>query len=262
MRCEQIRDRVGPLLDGEISGDEGRALAMHMEGCPACSRHRRDLEALRRRIVLAREPAPRALAHRVRGRLAVDVATPVVAPGVTWPHPIRLGWTRARQYIYFYLRQAAAVALVAAIAVVATAWWMHGSDARDALARDVLSAHVRALLQDSPVQIASLESHTVKPWFAGRLDFTPVVKDLTAEGFPLAGGRLDYVGGRRVAALVYRRNLHQISVFVWPGRHEGTQMESARLNGYNLVSWHKAGMTFWAISDLNERELRELQSLL
>jgi anti-sigma factor RsiW len=139
---------------------------------------------------------------------------------------------------------------------------VHNADVRNALARDVLAAHVRALMQDNAVQIASLDTHTVKPWFAGRLEFAPAVKDLSAEGFALAGGRLDYVGGRRVAALVYRRRLHQVSVFVWPADGDAVTPSAARLDGYNLVSWQRGGMTFWAVSDLNEGELRELQSLL
>jgi anti-sigma factor RsiW len=118
---------------------------------------------------------------------------------------------------------------------------------------------MRALLQDNAVQIASLDTHTVKPWFAGRLEFSPVVKDLAAEGFQLVGGRLDYVGGRRVAALVYRRHLHQVSVFIWPAEGDAATPSRTRLDGYNVVSWQRAGMTFWAVSDLNEGELRELQ---
>jgi anti-sigma factor RsiW len=132
-----------------------------------------------------------------------------------------------------------------------------------ALEHDVLSAHVRALLQESPVQVAASDQHAVKPWFAGRVDFAPEVKDLTGEGFPLVGGRLDYIGGRRVGALVYKRRLHTIDVFMWP--EKGGDEASPRLvtlQGYNVLTWHRKDLTFWAISDLNAGELRELQSLL
>ena len=129
------------------------------------------------------------------------------------------------------------------------------------VSHDVLAAHVRSLLQDNAVQIASLDTHTVKPWFAGRLEFSPVVKDLSTEGFQLVGGRLDYVDRQRVAALVYGRRLHQISVFAWPSGGRSAAAYSAKIDGYNLLGWSKAGMTYWAVSDLNEGELRELQAL-
>ena len=127
----------------------------------------------------------------------------------------------------------------------------------------MLSAHVRSLLQDTPVQIASSDRHTVKPWFTGRVDFAPDVKDLAAEGFPLVGARLDYVDGRRVGALVYKRRLHTINVFMWPSAsREDTAPRLVVRNGYNALTWSRNGITQWAISDLNAGELRELQSLL
>ena len=104
---------------------------------------------------------------------------------------------------------------------------------------------------------------TVKPWFTGRVDFAPEVKDLTAEGFPLLGGRLDYVGERRVGALVYRRNGHVVTVFMWPvGTTARAAPQSLVQKGYNLLTWSKDGVAFWAVSDLNAGELRQLQSLL
>src|SRR5262249_39585504 len=131
------------------------------------------------------------------------------------------------------------------------------------LERDVFAAHVRSLLQDSPTQVASSDSHTVKPWFAGRLEYAPAVKDLAAEGFPLAGARLDYVGERRVAALAYRRRLHVISVFVWPSNDAADSAPHAvAYRGYNLLTWSRGGTAYWAISDLNMNELRQLQALL
>src|SRR5262249_13004801 len=137
------------------------------------------------------------------------------------------------------VRQAAAILIVCVASVALTWWWVRANDAHEALARDVLAAHIRSLLQDNTVQVAARDTHTVKPWFAGRLEFTPVVKDLSAEGFQLVGGRLDFVGGQRVAAIVYRRRLHQVNVFIWPG--SDTRLSSARINGYNLLSWSRGG---------------------
>jgi anti-sigma factor RsiW len=131
------------------------------------------------------------------------------------------------------------------------------------LEQQVLQAHIRSLLQDGPIQVASSDSHTVKPWFAGRVDFAPDVKDLTAEGFALLGGRLDYVDDRRVGALVYRRRLHVVDVFMWraPGNEEVAPTLATK-NGYNLLSWTKGGVTYWAVSDIDANELKRLQSLL
>jgi anti-sigma factor RsiW len=260
MRCDDARERVGPLLDGELANDERRALMAHAAGCPDCARYRDELQRLRSRLAPAREAAPQMLLDRVRAGLAVEASAQDASPIAPraregWP-----GVSRLRRRLQPYARQAAAVLVACVVSISGTWWWVHSADLRHALARDVLAAHIRALLQDNVVQIASLDTHTVKPWFAGRLEFAPVVKDLSAEGFQLVGGRLDYVGGRRVAALVYRRRLHQVSVFVWPA--EGDAPSGARLDGYNLVSWQRAGMTFWAVSDLNEGELRELQALL
>ena len=263
MRCDDARERIGPLLDGGLANDERRALMAHAAGCPDCARYRDELQRLRSRLAPAREAAPQMLLDRVRAGLAVEASAQDAAPIAP---RAREGWPgvvgRVRRRLQPYARQAAAVLVACVVSIAGTWWWVHSADLRDALARDSLAAHIRALLQDNAVQIASLDTHTVKPWFAGRLEFAPMVKDLSAEGFQLVGGRLDYVGGRRVAALVYRRHLHQVSVFVWPAEGDAVMPSGARLDGYNVVSWQRAGMTFWAVSDLNEGELRELQALL
>jgi anti-sigma factor RsiW len=261
MRCDQARERIGPLLDGELSDADIRVLAAHTDACPTCARFRDELNRLRGQLLQVRENAPHHLAQRVRARLRVEhaaMAEEHAAQTATWRTSAVAGLRRQWPVA---MRRAAVLLVVCLASIAGTWWWLQSTDAQDALARDVLSAHVRSLLQENAVQIANSDMHTVKPWFAGRLDFTPVVKDLSQEGFQLIGGRLDYVGGRRVAAIVYRRRLHQVNVFVWPSA-DALRPASAKLNGYNLVSWSHGGMTFWAASDLNEGELRELQSLL
>jgi anti-sigma factor RsiW len=202
---------------------------------------------------IGRTPAPEHLAANVRTLLS-GVATETTLPP-RWAAIERLrgrGW----------LRQAAAVLVACGVTAAATVFLMSRIAGGAMLEREVAAAHVRSLLQDSPMQIAASEAHAIKPWFSGRLDFAPTVKDLSAEGFPLAGARLDYIGERRVAALVYRRRLHVVNVFLWPSA-DGTDTAPRDLvhRGYNIVAWSKGGIAYWAISDLNMAELRQLQTL-
>jgi anti-sigma factor RsiW len=162
-----------------------------------------------------------------------------------------------------WISRAAALLLVCGLSVAATVLVMSRMDGMTALGREVVAAHVRSLLQESPTQIASSEAHTVKPWFAGRLEFAPAVKDLAADGFPLAGARLDYIGERRVAALVYRRRLHVVSVFLWPSAGAAdSSLAGLAHRGYNIVTFSRDGIVYWVVSDLNMTELRLLQNLL
>jgi anti-sigma factor RsiW len=233
----------------------------HLQQCEDCTREYERLQALRARLLAARVPMPRSLPYRVRTRIALEADEQARQERHSVPTSRAAWWARFAASTHPYLRQAAVVLLACGISAGAAMWWANARVDRDLIARDVVSAHVRALLQDSPVQVASLDTHTVKPWFAGRLDYTPVVKDLSAEGFRLVGGRLDYVGGQRVASLVYAHGKHLVSVFVWPGKQEAAPAAMAP-QGYNIVSWNRAGMTYWAISDLSRSELEQLPPLL
>jgi anti-sigma factor RsiW len=166
-------------------------------------------------------------------------------------------------------RMRRAVGLAAAFAAVAIVTWnvalFQAAPSRDdVFAHEVLAAHVRSLM--SPGRLMDVESsdqHTVKPWFAGKLDFTPPVRDLAADGFPLAGGRLDYVDGRSVAELTYRRRLHAVSLFVWPEPKDGdTSVKQRSLNGYSLATWRHGGVRYWAVTDAAPIELTHFAELL
>jgi len=171
------------------------------------------------------------------------------------------------------LRWAGAFAVLALCAV--TAWQLlpglHGTTNDQRLAAEVFASHVRSLEANHLMDVASTDQHTVKPWFDGKLDFSPPVEDLASDGFPLVGGRLDYLEGHEVAALVYQRRKHFINVFVWP-QSSGSAAHAVRSDprGYHVISWTRGGMAVWVVSDLalaehqqtaeNEAQIPLLQS--
>jgi anti-sigma factor RsiW len=249
MRCERARELIGAHVDGELEGSDAAAVAAHIEGCRTCQKQMHDIAEIGGALrALGREPAPPGLLGRVKSGLA----------GAAAQQEARLPRLTAGM-----MRRAAALAAACVLSALLTWWIVLAGSRSEGLEHDLLAAHVRSLLQDSPIQVASADTHTVKPWFAGRVDFAPEVKDLTADGFPLLGGRLDYVHERRVGVLVYRHRLHIINVFMWPsGSAETTTPSLVTKNGYNLLTFNKGGITYWAVSDLEAGELRRLASLL
>ncbi|HEU0060310.1 MAG TPA: anti-sigma factor [Hyphomicrobiaceae bacterium] len=249
MHCREAHEVLSALLDDEGVAAQHEAARAHIEGCSLCAEVARDYRHIGDKLrTVARMPAPPDLADKVLARLASE------------PQPAndnrRLHWRG-------FAQQAAMLVLVCGLSGL-VGWHLAQSNFEQRrLERDVVAAHVRSLLQDSTVQIASSESHTVKPWFNGRVEFAPTVKDLTAEGFPLIGGRLDFVDNRRIATLVYKRRRHVINVFMWPADGQNPKPPvSSMLQGYNTVTWTAGGITFWAVSDLNAKELGQLQGLL
>ena len=220
MSCEEALLWLDAYVDGELDLTQSLALERHLESCPQCARERQSLTALRGALRELYRPAPATL------RL---------------PRPRR-----------FPLR---ALLAAAAILVVCLGVVLVKNDSESLLADEVVGDHVRSMMGQHLQDVASTDQHTVKPWFHGKLDYAPPVVDLKDVGFPLVGGRLDYLAAQTVAALVYQRRAHTINLFVWPATGSDGSPRSLTRRGYNLVRWHQAGMTWWAISDLAAGEL-------
>jgi anti-sigma factor RsiW len=153
--------------------------------------------------------------------------------------------------------------LAAAVLIIVVSLQLAKPSKQALLVDDIVSNHVRSLMANHITDVASSDSHTVKPWFGGKLDYSPPTKDLTEQGFRLIGGRLDYLDNRPVAALVYQRSQHFINLFVWPSNDTSTTQEDPiTRQGYNLIHWTQSGMTYWLVSELNLMELSECARLL
>jgi anti-sigma factor RsiW len=237
--------QLDAYLDGELADTDAVELEAHLRACPDCSR----LEQRRRALSAAvREQVPRFRASdtlRARVRAAV-----------------RAEANQAARHRAPYWR---AVAVAASLAVVAVGSWqlaVRGATS-DALADQVLASHVRSLMPGHLTDVLSSDQHTVKPWFNGKLDFSPPVYDFAGRGFPLVGGRLEYVMGRPVAALVYGRRQHVINVFLWPAESGPTGGPAATTRqGYHLLHWTTPAYSYWVASDLGLVELRDFATLI
>ncbi|MGE5225149.1 MAG: anti-sigma factor family protein [Omnitrophica WOR_2 bacterium] len=248
MNCDRVRLLLNGYFDGELDLVNSLEIEEHLKGCPSCTQQYQELLALHS---AASDSAlfyavPAGFEKRIRAsvRHANPAPTLGAARGWRWMIP--------------------AVSL-AAVALVLLALFLRDrlAPSRDIfLAEEVQSAHVRSLMADHLTDIPSSDQHTVKPWFDGRLDFSPPVVDLATQGFPLIGGRLDYLEGHPVAALVYKRNKHDINLFIWPSNSGGSGLFASMLNGYNLYQWNQSGMTFWAVSDLEKQELKNFVELV
>ncbi|MBV9783339.1 MAG: anti-sigma factor [Acidisphaera sp.] len=240
--CGEMHLLIQADLDGELEAGQSAAVARHVAGCAECAALQQRLGALSTglRTGLPYHAAPAALREAVAARLA-----PAPRPRSWFGSPIR----RLNEALSFGAGFAVAAAVALALVLP------RGPDLTEA----VVAGHIRALQPGHLMDVVSTDQHTVKPWFDGRLDFAPPVKDLAAAGFPLTGARLDYLSQRPVAALLYQRAKHEIDLFIWPGTGSGSG-EGER-SGYNFVHWTQGGMEFWAVSDLEQRQLEAFAEL-
>jgi anti-sigma factor RsiW len=243
--CRDLENLLDAYLDRELEPAESASVRDHVGSCVACRERLADRESLGRQV--RRAPyyaAPDAL----RARLVPS------RPRSSWTSP-RLPWAAAAMLM---------------ISVAGSALIMRGSPQAahalnpiDSMAETVVESHVRALMGEHLFDVRSTDQHTVKPWFLGKVDFSPPVEDLAAIGFPLTGGRLDYIAGRPAAALVYTRGQHTINLFIWPEESTGaSSMKGRSIRGFHVRHWMGGGMSFWAVSDLNDVELDQFARAL
>jgi anti-sigma factor RsiW len=239
MSCELVERDLDAYLDGELAPESSAVVREHVRTCAAC-----------RRQLAGRE----ALARLVRG-----------APYYSAPQGLQtrvLAQSTRSNSVRRLLALAAAAVVVLAVGA-SIALWRPASSLGAAVADEVVNSHVRSLMANHLFDVQSTDLHTVKPWFLGKLDFSPPVVDLAPNGFPLIGGRLDYVGGRPVAALVYQRQKHTINVLVSPvGDARSVGDLAVTVRGFNVRHWTHDGMSLWAVSDLNSAELGEFATAL
>ena len=250
-------EALSAYIDGELTPDRAREVAEHLTGCGQCSSEYETLLATVAALRANLEPytAPDVLRARVRTAIA---ATPSAADGspempARRPPRRRMSWAAA---------VAATVLVSAALGSGVTLLVARGRSTAPEIASEVLASHVRSLMPDHLTDVRSSDQHNVKPWFNGRLDYSPNVPRLEDQGFPLVGGRLDYVGGRPVAVVVYGRRQHMINVFSWPTRLGDAPFATSSTNGYNMIHWRSNGIERWVVSDLNATELRSFVDLL
>jgi anti-sigma factor RsiW len=258
--CKLTQRFVPGYVDGELDLSRTIEMETHLQVCGDCARELARQQALR--AALQRSSlgyaAPEALRERIQSSLRAS------NPAAAAERPS--GWNPF-QFLrpLLLLRWAGAFAVLALCAVVALQLvpGLRGPSSDQRLAAEVLTSHVRSLEASHLMDVASTDQHTVKPWFDGKLDFSPPVEDLASDDFPLVGGRLDYLEGREVAALVYQRRKHFINVFVWPGAAGSTSTQTiAPQQGYNLMRWSRGGFQFWAVSDVSAQDLSEFVRLL
>ena len=244
MNCPEARLLLHAYADGELDLVRSLDVEQHLRTCAVCVAEKQALVSLRSALASPElmYAAPQSLRKKVRQLTG--------APGEkTQTH--RVPW-------FWPWLSAGAVAVAMLVLMPRPAGFNH-----ELLADEIVSNHVRSLMAGHLTDVVSSDQHTVKPWFNGKLDFAPDVKDFAAAGFPLVGGRMDYLNGRAVAALIYQRNKHFINIFIWPvDRATAGQPAGENVRGYNLINRDVNGLHYTLVSDLNQAELSRLAMMI
>ncbi|MGM4911981.1 anti-sigma factor family protein [Rhizobium sp. 768_B6_N1_8] len=250
--CPEWRIMLHGFIDGELDSVHAAQFEDHLATCENCRAEMEGVAAVRKIIDQdgVRWRPPEALRSQVLSMLSFEQT----AASSSLPVPRQAPF---RRRTFDFIRQWSFVPSLAVLA--ASAFLFVNAPSQTLILQDeIMASHVRSMMADHLTDVLTSDQHTVKPWFNGRIDFSPPVSDLAKDGFPLVGGRVDYIGGRAVAALVYRRHGHVINLFIWPAA-SGAQTTTEH-DGYNMVQWSDGGLTFWAISDVASGDLAEFES--
>ncbi|MGB6398545.1 MAG: anti-sigma factor [Bradyrhizobium sp.] len=238
MTCEEAEILLHALMDGELDAGHAREVEEHIAGCPACAAQLAAYREMSQAIATAKMKytAPLALRRRIEASLPQTQAP-------------------SRRAVLRGFALGSAVSAIAATGLVAI---VLREDELQRIQSEIVSAHLRSLQAGHLTDVISTDQHTVKPWFNGKLDVSPPVIDLTAQGYTLIGGRLDYVDARAIGAVIYKRRAHVINLFV--AQTSNTERRAAKietLQGFNIRCWRDRGLNFWAVSDIGADELAE-----
>jgi anti-sigma factor RsiW len=241
MSCEDARSLLHAYVDGELDLVRSLEIEKHLDGCKTCTQVVQNQQAVTsamRSSSLYFRP-PRELKPRIDAALR-----------------------RSERRVPWSMMALAASLLIAGVFVDRLVQFGSRSGSNNLVAQEVLDSHLRSLMPGHLADVQSTDRHTVKPWFNGKVDFSPPVADFAEQGFPLIGGRLDSVEGRTVAVLVYQRRQHLINVYVWPSNSVDSATNTTARQGYNMIHWTRGGTTWWLASDMNAAELETLAGLL
>jgi anti-sigma factor RsiW len=248
MDCTHARRLLDTYLDGELDPVRSLEIDEHLHGCARCSQSYGEGQSFHKALKSGSLyfKAPADLHKRIQ-RSVREAARTETPSG--WFSP---SWIKTAVPL-------AAAALVLVLFIPT----LKGPSSDELLTQDIVASHIRSLMADHLADVPSSDEHTVKPWFNGKLDFSPPVSDLAKEGFPLVGGRLDYLNNRPVAALVYRRDAHVINVFLWPSKTTAQASAPIKMQqGYRVIRWTGNGMQFSVVSDLEASQLVKFAHLL
>ncbi|HVY22110.1 MAG TPA: anti-sigma factor [Steroidobacteraceae bacterium] len=245
--CDDIRPLIHAMFDGELDAANVARCEQHLQTCPLCANELKNTKALHQTLntVPVKFTAPDHLRYRIDTMLNKHVRHQSAAQ----PNEM---FNKVRSWLW----PLTSFALVLCLAVMLS--FQHfGSSRHELIMDEVVASHVRSLEENHLIDIENSSHHVIKPWFAGRLDYSPAVVDLSEKGFELVGARLDYVQHRKVAALVYRHGAHVINVFVWPNNEADKPPRLMIRQGYNVEYWDRSGMSYWAVSDMDADELAQ-----